>query len=90
MQFRRDMKQGRELGVPFCCRLRFAIEYLFDPLLDPDSGQCLRRGVRFNKDGEPFVPCNVLHKPTLTRREWEKLVNLRVLEGVIDSQIYVA
>ena len=37
------LREGRELGAPFCCRLRFALEEL---LTRGQSEQCLKRGVR--------------------------------------------
>ena len=33
-------------------------------------------------------PLPGIHRAALTHREWEKLVNLRVLERVIDPRIY--
>jgi hypothetical protein len=63
-----DMEEGREIGVPFCCRLRWSIEWA----LFPWSAQAASRGVRFNPRGEPRVPCAVLHFLTLSSVEWEQ------------------
>jgi hypothetical protein len=65
-----DMEEGRELGAPFCCRLRWSIEEM---CLSP--GQAGMRGVRFNARGEPWVPCGVFHFPTLSVIELEQRAN---------------
>ena len=80
MQFRHDMKEGREQRAPFCCRLLFSTQYLFVP----NREQARKRGVKFNKHGFPYVPCGIVHKPTLTRREHVRLINLRTFEDTVD------
>jgi hypothetical protein len=63
-----DMEEGRMLGVPFCCRLRWSIEWMLFPL----SAQAAKRGVCFNPRGIPWVPCGVFHFLTLSSVEWEQ------------------
>jgi hypothetical protein len=70
---RSDLRQGRELGAPICCRLRFALEYA----LNPEAEQCLKRGVRFAADGIEYVPCRVFHQATYTHAEYEHLLSER-------------
>jgi len=67
------LREGREIGAPFCCRLRYAIA----ELLNPDAEQCVKRGVRFGTDRIEYVPCGLLHKAAVTHREHEHTLNLR-------------
>jgi hypothetical protein len=71
MTIRSDLRQGRELGAPFCCRVRFALEYA----LNPDGEQSLKRGVRLTRDGDEYVPCRVLHQADYTHAEYEALLS---------------
>jgi hypothetical protein len=75
MRMRRTLREGRELGLPFCCRLRFALE----EALRYDVEQALERGVRFNPDGIEYVPCRIFHDATLTHREHEHWLNIRAM-----------
>ena len=61
MSIRSDLRQGRELGIPACCRWLFATQYA----LNPDHEQAVHRGLRFNPDGAPWVPCGVFHHATV-------------------------
>jgi hypothetical protein len=71
VSIRFDLREGRELGLPLCCRLRFALEYA----LNPDSGQALRRGISLTRDQIEYIPCGILHKPEYTHAEYEVLLN---------------
>ena len=66
-----DMEEGCELGVPFCCRLRFSIEWM----LFPDYPQATKRGVCLNPHGIPWVPCGIFHFLTLSTTQWEERFN---------------
>jgi hypothetical protein len=74
--FADDMRQGRQLRVPFCCRLRYALEAA--TRYDPE--QALTRGIRFNQHGIEYVPCGLFHQATLTHREHEHRLNIRQLQ----------
>jgi hypothetical protein len=82
MSIRSDLSEGRRLGAPFCCRLRFALEYA----LNPNAGQSLMRGVRLTRDGDEYVPCRVFHKTTFTHAEHEYLLNLP--GGTISTRVH--
>jgi hypothetical protein len=73
MSIRTDLRQGRDLGLPFCCRWRWALAYA----INPDGEQAVKRGICFNADGIEYIPCRVFHKATVTHREHERLINLR-------------
>jgi hypothetical protein len=45
---RSDLREGRELGAPLCCRLRFALQYA----INPEAEQALKRGVRLTRNGD--------------------------------------
>jgi hypothetical protein len=77
VSIRSDLREGRELGAPLCCRLRFALEYA----VNPDRGQAVSRGVRFTADQIEYVSRRLLHKATLTHREREQLLMLQALGG---------
>jgi hypothetical protein len=68
---RSDLREGRELGIPLCCRLRFALEYA----LNPNGEQSLERGIRLTPSGDEYVPCRVVHEATVTHAEYEYLLN---------------
>jgi hypothetical protein len=63
-----DLEQGAELGIPLCCRLRFALE----TALTPHHDSALHRGIRFNHDGIEYVPCGWLHQPTISHADYER------------------
>lgn len=65
------MREGRELGVPLCCRLLFALEWRFFP----DYDQAVHRGICFNQDGIQWVPCGVLHRATVTFDEHQEMLD---------------
>jgi hypothetical protein len=73
VSIRDDLGEGRELGLPFCCRLRFAIEWAFFPNYE----QAVRRGLCFNHDEIEYVPCGIFHRATLTHAEYERLLARR-------------
>jgi hypothetical protein len=72
VSIRSDLREGRELGFPLCCRIRFAVEYA----LNPESEQAPKRGIRFNRDRDEYVPCGVIHEAAVTHAEYERLLNL--------------
>jgi hypothetical protein len=65
-----DMEEGRVLGVPFCCRLRWSLEEMCFR-----SSQAAKRGVCFNPHGIPWVPCGVFHFLTLSTVQLEERFN---------------
>jgi hypothetical protein len=73
LELPRDLREGRELGIPLCCRLRFAIEWAFFPYHE----SAVRRGIRFNHDGIEYVPCGVLHRATVTHAEYDEVLARR-------------
>ena len=75
VSIRSVLREGRELGIPLCCQLRFALEEAFR--FDPE--QALERGVCFNAGGIEYVPCRIFHEATLTHREHEHLINIRAM-----------
>jgi hypothetical protein len=58
---RNDLSEGRENGFPFCCRWRFALT----ELVRPGAEQALARGVSRTVAGMEYVPCRILHAPTV-------------------------
>jgi hypothetical protein len=73
MSIRHDLHEGRELGVPLCCRLLFAVQWRFFP----NHEQAVRRGIRFNHDGIEWVPCGIFHQATVTHAEYEETLARR-------------
>ena len=71
VSIRDDLRQGRAIGVPLCCRLLFAIQYA----LDPDYMQAAHRGIRFNRAGVEFVPCGVFHKPVISHAALQRILD---------------
>jgi hypothetical protein len=71
MTLRSDLREGRDLGAPFCCRLRWALEYA----LNPDGEQSVKRGVRVTTVGDEYIPCGVFHQAHYTHAEYEELLN---------------
>jgi hypothetical protein len=68
MTIRDDLREGRELGAPLCCRLLFAIEWRYFPRHE----QARHRGIRFNEDRQPYIPCGVLHRAELSHADYER------------------
>jgi hypothetical protein len=62
VSIRSDLREGRELGIPLCCRLRFALDWGFRPEFE----SCVSRGGRFNADEIEYVPCDWFHKAMVT------------------------
>jgi hypothetical protein len=75
-RFLADLREGRELGFPLCCCLRWALTYAFDV----ESEQACKRGVRFTADEIEYVPCGIFHQATVTHAEYERLLERRWLE----------
>jgi hypothetical protein len=72
--------EGRELGAPLCCVLRYTLE----EALNPDAEQCVQRGVRFKRNGDEYVPCLILHQAAVTHAELNELLSL--LGGTIHTR----
>jgi hypothetical protein len=72
MTFISDLTRGRADSIPFCCRLHWALTYA----LDRESGQARRRGICFTADETPYVPCGILHQPTMTHAEFSERLAL--------------
>jgi hypothetical protein len=72
VSIRSDLREGRELGVPLCCRLRWTIEYA----LNPDGEQAPARGIRLTPAGDEYVPCEIRHEAAVTHAEYEQLLAL--------------
>jgi hypothetical protein len=73
VSIRSDLREGRDLGVPLCCRARFALEWA----LAPQREQAVRRGICFNREQIEYVPCGIFHRATLTHAEHEQLLPFR-------------
>jgi hypothetical protein len=73
VSIRSDLREGRDLGVPLCCRLLFAVQWRFFPNYE----QAVHRGIRFNPDGIQYVPCGILHRATVTHAEHESMLALK-------------
>jgi hypothetical protein len=71
VSIRSDLRQGSELDIPLCCRLRFSLEYA----LNHDAEQSLKRGIRLTRNGDPYVPCLLFHEAAVTHAEYEMLLN---------------
>jgi hypothetical protein len=76
-RLRTTLGEGRELRIPRCCRLRFAIE----EAIRWDPEQALERGIRYTRNGIEYVPCRIFHEATLTHREHEHHINVRAFVG---------
>lgn len=72
MSIRFDLREGRKLGAPICCRWRWSIEYA----LNPDRDLAIERGIRFTDNGDEYVPCHVFHEAAMTHAEYEHLSNV--------------
>ena len=71
MSVRTDLREGREAGVPLCCRLRWTLTYR----LNPDNEQALCRGISLTRRRRSeYVPCGILHRATFTHAEYENLL----------------
>jgi hypothetical protein len=70
VSIRSDFREGQELGIPLCCRLRFALEWAFFP----EWPQAFNRRVCFTAERVEYVPCGILHQAALTHREREDLL----------------
>jgi hypothetical protein len=61
VSIRSDLREGRENGVPLCCRWRWSLT----DALRPEAEQALDRGVSRTTAGVEYVPCRVLHTATV-------------------------
>lgn len=64
------------------------VPFALDWALRPEWESCVNRGARFNAEGIPWVPCGLLHKPTVTHAELEQRLALRAERTITTQQVF--
>jgi hypothetical protein len=55
------LREGKAIGLPLCCRWRYALT----EAVRPGAEQAIERGVSRTDAGMEYVPCRILHAPTV-------------------------